>query len=301
MTTEEMLRTRAWEVAESPADLGYRNIPDWGTLPHDWRLGQVAGVEIDSEDRVYMFHRGSDAPPLICFDVAGKVLFSWDHIDFGRPHMVTCDADDNVWLVDDGAHVIYKLSPDGEVLSTLGVKGEVGSDGEHFDKPTDIAFNTRGEMYVSDGYGANMRVMKFDPDGEFMLDWGEPGEELGQFILPHAICVDTAGLVYVADRNMWRVQVFDPDGKFLTVWKHIGRPSDLVHVSDGHFFVCDAPNARVTKVTATGEVVGFFGEPGAGPGQMGGGNHGITFSSDGDIVLGNLGGRVQRFTRQPTE
>ncbi|MAF12605.1 hypothetical protein CMK11_19325 [Candidatus Poribacteria bacterium] len=293
MGSEEMLRTRAWEVLHSPVDMGYRVVPGWGSLPEGWKLGQVAGVDTDSEDRVYLFHRGRKAPPLICFDSAGKVLSSWDHIDFQQPHMVTCDADDNVWLTDDGAHIIYKLSPHGETLSTLGVRGDRGS-GELFDRPTDIAFNAQREMYVSDGYGANMRVAKFDPDGKFMLEWGEAGEGPGQFVLPHALTVDDDGLVYVADRNMWRVQVFDPDGALVTVWTHIGRPSDVTYVSPGRLFICDAPNARVTEVTMAGEVVGFFGELGRNPGQMAG-NHAIAFLPNGDIINGQLDGRVQKF------
>jgi len=99
----------------------------------------------------------SGVQSLICLDADGQVLFSWDHIPFGRPHMVTCDAEDNVWLSDDGGHTIYKVSPDGEILSSLGTKDTSGEDGTHFNKPTDIAFTVQGEMYVSDGYG-NKRV-----------------------------------------------------------------------------------------------------------------------------------------------
>ena len=102
---EELLCTRAWEVKKSPTELGYKVIHDWEQLPEGWSLGPVAGVAADSEDRVYVFHRGQDAPPLLCFDSEGKFLFSWAHISFGRPHMVLCDTDDNVWLIDDGAHV----------------------------------------------------------------------------------------------------------------------------------------------------------------------------------------------------
>ncbi len=301
VSDDELLRTRSWEVTDSPTDLRYEVVPGWGALPEDWALGQVAGVETDSHDRIYLFHRGSGAPPLICFDADGAVLFSWDHIDFGRPHMVTCDADDHVWLTDDGGHIIYQMSPEGEVLSTLGVKDTLGA-GELFDQPTDIALNAHGERYVTDGYGGNMRVAKFDPDGQLMLEWGSPGEGPGQFVLPHAVAVDSEGIVYVADRNNWRVQLFDPDGGFLTQWTHIGRPSDLAYVSGddggGHFFICDGPNGRITKVGVSGEVLGFFGEFGREPGQMAG-NHDIAVLSNGDIINGQLDGRVQKFAMRP--
>jgi DNA-binding beta-propeller fold protein YncE len=227
MNQERLLRTRAWEVKESPTDLGYEVVPGWGEIPEDWTLGQIAGVSADSENRIYLFHRGHDAPPLLCFNSDGKLLFSWDHITFGRPHMVTVDVDDNVWLTDDGSHIIYKLSSQGEVLFTLGIKDVPGEDGTHFNQPTDIAFNAQQEMYVSDGYG-NKRIAKFDAEGNFLCQWGSEGERPSEFALPHAINIDDEGLVYVADRENWRIQVFDPDGTFVTQWKHIGRPSDLV-------------------------------------------------------------------------
>jgi len=167
-SNSELLRTRAWEVKESPNDLRYKVVSGWGEIPEDWMLGQVAGVSADSENRVYIFHRGHDAPPLLCFDAEGKLLFSWDHMSFGRPHMVTVDVDDNVWLTDDGSHIIYKLSPQGEVLFTLGTKDVSGEDGTHFNQPTDIDFNVQHEMYVSDGYG-NKRIAKFDAEGNFAM------------------------------------------------------------------------------------------------------------------------------------
>ncbi len=291
-----LLCKRAWEVKKSPRELGYRVIPDWGPLPEGWVLGPVAGVATDSADKVFVFHRGQDAPPLLCFDPEGKLLFSWSHISFGRPHMVLCDTEDNVWLIDDGAHVIYKLSQEGEILFTLGVKGIPGEDGTHFNQPTDIAFNVRGEMYVSDGYG-NKRVARFDSKGSFISQWGSMGDEPGQFTLPHAISVDKDGLVYVADRTNWRVQIFNPDGAFVKQWTHIGRPSDLVQVSDGSFFICDATMGRVTKVSSSGEVIGFFGKQGKDPGQMSSA-HDITYLSNSDVIVGHLDGRLQMFTRR---
>ena len=293
-SNSELLRIRAWEVKESPNDLRYKVVSGWGEIPEDWMLGQVAGVSADSENRVYLFHRGHDAPPLICFGADGKLLFSWDHISFGRPHMVTVDVDDNVWLTDDGSHIIYKLSPQGEVLFTLGTKDVSGEDGTHFNQPTDIAFNVQHEMYVSDGYG-NKRIAKFDAEGNFLFQWGSGGEGPSEFALPHAINVDDEGRVYVADRENWRIQVFAPDGTFVTQWQHIGRPSDLVY-TDGFFFICDHPNGRVTKVDVSGKVIGFFGEPGKGIGQLSS-SHDIAYCPNGDIIVGQLDGRFQKFSR----
>jgi len=276
-------------------DLGYRVVPGWGRLPAGWALGQVSGVAADSADRVYLFHRGDQAPPLLCFDAEGTLIASWNEISFGRPHMVSCDAQDNIWLADDGGHAIYKLSPGLELLLTLGVPGVPGADETHFDQPTAIKFNARGEMYVSDGYG-NRRVVKLDPQGTFLLEWGSEGQAPGQFALPHGLELDAESRVYVADRENWRVQVFDPDGTFVAAWPHIGRIFDLAYAPDGTLYTCDGTTGRVTQVTRDGRILGWFGEPGDGVGQLTTA-HDIAYSPNGDIIVGHLDGRVHKFTR----
>lgn len=293
---ETLLAVRAWEVSESPTDLGYRVIIDWPKLPHNWRLGQVAGVAVDQRGRHYVYHRGNEAPPLICFDREGEYLHSWGEGAYVRPHMVKCDADDNVWLIDDNGHVLYLYSPEGELLTSLGAKGVPGEDGSHFDKPTDIAFGLDGGFYVSDGYG-NKRVSRFDEDLGFLGQWGSEGVGEGQFVLPHALTTDDEGLVYVADRNRWRVQIFSPEGGFLRQWTHVGKPFGIVYASDGYLYVCDGTNARVTKVERSGKVVGFFGAPGGDAGQVSTA-HDIAVAPNGDVLLAHLDGRAQLFSRE---
>ncbi len=96
----------------------------------------------------------------------------------------------------------------------------------------------------------------------------------------------------MSDRKNWRVQIFSPDGAFLRQWTHIGRPSDMTYVpAEDCFYVCDAPNHRVTKVSRWGEVLGFFTEPGNSI-------HDITYSPNGDIIVGMLRGSVSKFTRR---
>ena len=293
---ETLLAVRAWEVEKSPADLGYRVVADWPKLPHNWRLGQVAGVAADQRGRYYIYHRGDEAPPLICFDREGEYLDSWGEGAYVRPHMVKCDGDDNIWLIDDNGHVLYLYSPEGKLLKSLGTKGVPGEDGSHFDKPTDIAFGSGGGFYVSDGYG-NKRVSRFDGDLGFLGQWGSEGVGEGQFVLPHAVTTDDEGLVYVADRNRWRVQIFSPEGSFLRQWTHVGKPFGIVYASDGYLYVCDGTNARVTKVERSGRVVGFFGVLGGDAGQISTA-HNIAVAPNGDILLAHLDGRAQLFIRE---
>src|SRR5436190_651563 len=76
-----------------------------------------------------------------------------------------------------------------------------------------VAIDSHGDAFVSDGYG-NSRVVKFDKDGKYLLAWGKKGKGEGEFNLPHAVRIDSKGLLYVADRENDRIQVFDQQGKF---------------------------------------------------------------------------------------
>jgi len=291
---ETLLRVRAWEVEDSPCDLGYEVVRGWPRLPSGWRLGQVAGVAVDAEERYYVYHRGEAAPPLICFNREGEYLRSWGEDAYVRPHMAKCDEDGNIWLIDDGGHVLHLYTPEGELLKTLGAKGVSGENGSHFNRPTDIDFGLRGEFYVSDGYG-NSRVARYDRDLNFLGQWGSEGEGEGQFILPHAITTDAEGFIYVADRNRWRVQIFSPEGRFLRQWTHIGKPFGIVYIEDGCLYICDGTNARVTKVDRSGIVAGFFGVQGSEDGQLSTA-HDIAVAPNGDILLAHLDGRAQLFS-----
>jgi len=293
---ESLLQNRSWEVEESPKDLGYAVLRDWPQLPSGWGLGQVAGVAIDSRNRYYIYHRGREAPSLLCFDREGELLDSWGRGVFIRPHMAKCDEDQNIWLIDDGGHVLSYYSPDGELIKTLGIKGVAGEDATHFNRPTDIAFGADGGFYVSDGYG-NTRIARFDADLNFVGQWGSMGRGPGEFLLPHGITTDSDGLVYVADRTNWRVEIFTPDGDFLREWTHIGRIFQIVHGHGGYLYTVDGTHGRVTKLDYSGRILGFFGTPGDDLGQLSTA-HDLAVASNGDILVAQLDGRAQLFIKE---
>jgi DNA-binding beta-propeller fold protein YncE len=297
---ELFLKIRAWEVKKSPRDLGYVFVKDWPKLPKGWELSEyVSGVASDSKGRYYIFQRGKKAPPLMCFDRDGELLSSWGEDLFLIPHMAKCDKNDNIWLVD-REHFLNLCSPNGEILKTLGTKGVPGEDDSHFDMPTDITFGRDGLLYISDGYG-NSRIAVFDRDLNFVKQWGTMGVGKGQFLNPHAITTDIDGLIYVADRPNWRVSIFTPEGEFLKEWTHLGKPIGIVYAPDGFIYVSEVTTCRTYKVDTEGNIIGWFGELGEGPGQTSW-LHAITVSKNGDILLahgyGKTQGRAQLFRRE---
>ena len=201
-------------------------VEDWAKLPAGWSFREVSGVGVDRRDRVYVFCRGEH--PLIIFDRDGNFVTAWGEGVFTRPHAVTMGPDDTIYLTDDGDHTVRKCTLDGEILLTIGVPGTPAPlrSGRPFNRCTHVAIAQDGSLYISDGYG-NSRVHKYSPDGKLLFSWGEPGTDPGQFNLPHNICVDREGYLYVADRENHRVQVFDPKGKFETQWNNLFRPCGL--------------------------------------------------------------------------
>ena len=231
----------------------YHVVHGWPQLPEGRVLGSAAGVGVNSRGDVLVFHRAGRTwseplpldvlkPPAVAvFDGrSGRLLLEWGANQFAMPHGLTVDAQDNVWLTDVALHQVFKFSPDGRLLMVLGERGVPGADERHFNRPTDIAVLADGSFYVSDGY-RNTRVAKFSADGKFMYQWGRPGAGPGEFDTPHAIVVDTSGLVYVADRQNDRVQVFDANGQFIRQIKspEVGRPYGLALLSQGRLVVAD--------------------------------------------------------------
>ena len=210
---------------------------DWAKLPKGWSFLEVVDAAVDSKGRVYVFCRGRH--PLIVFDSEGNFLTSWGEEQFNRPHGITLDPEGNLFLVDDGGHVVRKYTPEGKLLLTLGTPGQGApfQQGLPFNRPTKVAFDPKsGDLYIADGYG-NSRIHKYAPGGKHLFSWGQPGTDAGEFNLPHSVCTDKDGLVYVADRENHRIQIFDSKGKYIAQWNNMHRPCGLHIAGDGEEFI----------------------------------------------------------------
>ena len=280
----------------------YEVVDNWAKLPLGREFNaDVAAVGVDKQDRVYAFNRGQH--PMVVFDRDGNFLRSWGEGVFHRAHGVHMAPDDTLWLTDDGDHTVRHCTLDGKVLRTLGVPGapKPYMSGEPFHRCTHTALSPQGDLYVSDGYG-NARVHHYSPAGRLLRSWGEPGTDPGQFNIPHNICCDAEGWVYVADRENHRIQVFDGHGKYETQWTNMHRPSGLfLERAAGRFYVgeiggglgvnIDMPNIgpRVSIYSREGERLARLGERPAGlePGQFIS-PHGLAVDSRGDIYVGEV-------------
>ena len=322
-----LLVTTIWiarkiQVSPSPSGETYRVVRDWPQLPEGIFLGQVSGIDVDSQGRVFIFHRadriwtGQDfgldmiqSPTLLILNgTTGQLTESRGADMFVLPHGLTIDHEDNLWLTDVGLHQVFKFDPAGNLLFVLGERGVQGNDSLHFNQPTDVAVAADGTFYVSDGYG-NSRIAKFSPSGEFLTSWGTAGDAPGEFNTPHSIALDHAGNIYVADRGNARLQIFTPDGVFIKEWRgaSFGSPwavrveNEIVYIVDGGDQTEFWPDrARILKFDLNGNPLASFGTYGKEPGQFIW-PHTIALGQDGELYVGEVatGMRIQKFVRQP--
>jgi len=226
--------------------LTFEAVPGWPNIPDEAGFIEAVGVAVDSHDHVHVFAR-ADVPVLV-FAADGEFLRGWGQGEFVRPHGIWIDADDSVFVVDDMGHAVRQYAADGTLIRTIGPAGEpsdTGADGfdyrtirpggPPFNLPTKLTVGPLGELFVTDGYG-NARVHRFSAAGDLIDSWGEPGDQPGQFNVPHGIASD-GELLYVCDRENSRVQVFSPDGKLKTIWTDVARPAAAFVDADGLVFV----------------------------------------------------------------
>ena len=252
----------------------------------------------------------------------GQNLYAWSYA-----HTVKIDPRDNIWVTDKGSDVVVKFTPEGRVSMVFGRKQEASDDGTGplkkvqpplppedglFRQVTDVAWDSAGNTYISDGY-VNSRVAKVDKDGNWLKSWGEPGSKPGQFNTPHSMAVDAQDNIYVADRGNGRIQVFDRDGKFQRqIVIDVPVPSDAKpaignktdHPSGARtpgapwaicitppphqvLFSADGFPGRIYKLSLDGQVLGVFGKTGKQLGQFGW-IHEIACPSENELYVAEL-------------
>lgn len=252
----EPVRAQAQAALDNP----YRvDSEAWGTLPDGRSYGAASAIYPGPDGRtIWVAERcgqntciGSDLDPVLQFDLDGNLLQSFGAGLIAWPHGMYVDADGNVWVTDalgfgeqpEGhGHVVVKFSPEGEVLMTLGRRGEAGAGPDLFTKPSDVLVAPDGSIFVADGHdvgGAN-RIVKLAPDGAFLMEWGTTGGDAGEFRDPHALAMDSQGRLFVADRGNSRIQVFDQQGTHLSTWTQFGRPSGLFIDADDVLYATDS-------------------------------------------------------------
>jgi sugar lactone lactonase YvrE len=261
-----------WAQAPNQEPNPYKTVEGWAKMPEGRTWGSTSAVEIAPDGKsIWVGERcgkntcgDSDLPAILKFDADGKLITSFASGMFLFPHGIHVDREGNVWMTDargrEGkGHQVFKFSPEGKLLLTLGKAGVVGNGPDTFNQPSDVAVAPNGDIFVGDGHDekSNMRIVKFAKDGKFIKAWGKEGSAPGEFATPHGLAFDSKGRLFVADRGNNRIQIFDQEGKFLAEWKQFSRPSGIYIDKNDVIYVADSEsNSKVNPGWKRGIRVG---------------------------------------------
>jgi DNA-binding beta-propeller fold protein YncE len=232
----------------------YRTETGWMKAPAGRTLGSMSMIDVAPNGTLWIAERcgandclpNGDVEPILHVAANGEWLGAFGAGLFAWPHGIYVDANGDIWVTDarggdDRGHQVIKFAADGRELMRLGTSAHAGDGPTHFDGPTDVVIAPNGDVFVSDGHEAmsNNRIVKFTADGRYIKEWGGSGSAPGQFLVPHALALDSAGRLFVADRDNNRIQIFDLDGNFLDQWTQFGRPSGIHISADDTLYVSD--------------------------------------------------------------
>lgn len=330
---------------QSAPAIPFTSVPNYPNLPEGMNFGEVPGVAVNSQGHVFVFSRsnsatgpafGAAAAQLFEFDQNGKYLreigkglYAWS-----EAHSVRIDKNDNIWAIDKGSNMIVRFTPQGRVVWVFGRRQEA-ADGAGplghpdpplpaedglFRQPTDIAWDSQGNSYITDGY-VNSRVAKISKEGDWVKSWGTKGNGPGQFNLPHSIAIDLQDNIYVGDRSNHRIQVFDTDGNFKRTFSIDIPPDPTSRAVNGEtptgerlkraigapnsMCITPGPNqvlfvgestfpGRIFKVALDGKVLGVIGRSGRNLGQFSGA-HALACPSEREVYAAETSNwRVQK-------
>ena len=307
-------RAKAQDVPEIP----FESAPNFLKLPPNLYLGEGIGVATNSKGHIFVYTR-SQATRLFEFDAKGNYLREIGEGLYGFvfAHAVRVDAQDNIWAVDEGSNMVIKFNPEGRVEMVLGRRPEpadaapASPEPYTFNRPTDVAWDAAGNIFVADGYG-NSRVVKYDKNGRFIASVGSKGGAPGQLNLPHTMATDAKGNVYVGDRSNSRIQVFDNDLTFKAIYDRVGAPWAVCISPGPHQYLyssnsnpdsnnslLNAVTGEIYKMELDGTVIGKFGHAGKNLGEFST-VHEIDCRNENELLVSEIiSWRVQKLTLHP--
>jgi sugar lactone lactonase YvrE len=307
-------------VAQQPAPaqnvpiIPHTSVPNFFKLPPDIYFGEGIGIATNSKGHIFVYTRVGDTH-LYEFDQNGAYVREIGQGLYGLEfaHAVRVDAQDNIWVVDEGTNMVIKFNPEGRVMMVIGRRPEAvagafdsttpakPAEKYRFGRPTDIGWDPQGNIFISDGY-VNSRVVKYDKNGRFIKSVGaeRQGSEPSQFSTVHGIAVDAQGNVYAADRGNRRVQVFDNDLVLRAIYDNIGAPWTIC-ISPGphqYLFVSNsnrddnnvasiATSGEIYKMELDGTILGKFGKAGKGLGEFST-THGIDCRNPNELYISEI-------------
>lgn len=247
----------------------YQTIEGWAKMPEGRTWGATSAVDIDNDGvSIWVAERcgantcaASNLPSVMKFDSTGRMVKAFGEGLLLSPHGIHVDREGNVWVTDcactgpRGAvpdttrgHQVFKFSPDGKRLMTLGKAGGAKEPG-FFWQPNDVLVARNGDIYVAEGHAsgenANARIVVFSKKGKFKKAWGHKGAGVGELDQPHALAMDSRGRLFVGDRSNNRILILDRKFNILATWYQFSRPSGIYIDKNDVIYVTDSESGSV--------------------------------------------------------
>jgi sugar lactone lactonase YvrE len=327
----------------------YKTIEGWAKLPEGRKWGSTSAVDIDKDGKsIWVGERcganscwdrakGEMNPvdTILKFDETGKLVKSFGGGMLVFPHGIWVGKDGNIWVTDgqdngtpagrgSGArpgpgagatkgHQVFKFSPDGKLLMTLGKAGG-GVDNEYFYQPNDVIEAPNGDIFVCEGHSSqatsNARIFKFDKTGKLIKIFGKFGKGPGEFDQPHALAFDSKGRLFIGDRGNNRVVVVDQEGTFISEHRQWSRPSGIFIDKNDVLFSADSESGSVNPPhgewkrgirwgkISDGKIIGFIPDPAEKPPSTSAAE-GVAVDAKGNIYGAEVGPRaLKRYEKQ---
>ena len=331
----------------------YRTIEGWAKMPPGRTWGSTSAVDIDRDGTsIWVAERcgvnscrdSVNVDPILKFDANGNLVKSFGRGMLNFPHGIHVDRDGNVWVTDGqnnappagrgggaGAAVaegaptpppppvatkgmqVYKFSPDGQLLLTLGKPGGA-REPDYFWQPNDVMTLPNGDILVAEGHSSNAtataRILRFDRTGRYIESWGKWGRGPLEFDQPHALAMDSRGRIFVGDRGNDRIQILDQSGKLLDTWFQFSRASGIWIDRNDNIYVADSESGSVAPTrpqwkrgirignVRDGRVTAFIPDPEAAP-RSTSSAEGVAVDANGVIYGAEVGQRaLKRYVRE---
>jgi len=315
----------------------YDAVPNWWKPAADhvepWGWGEVSGVAVDTPDRIIVGiwgdrdaerrERPDGSNYLVVVDRDGNIIEHWNQWDsiFNKPHQIYIspyDPERHVWVVErgggrdvnmqvlkftnDGSELVMRLVDPDHPTTRDEARANPNPGPYTYGDPAVLAFLPDGTFLLGDGYW-NSRIVKYDANGEFLMEWGELGDGPGQFDLVHGLAVDRERRVYVGDRSNNRIQVFTENGEFIEEWPDISDPVGVFIDENDAVWVISAMLNRILRYNLDGELQYHFGVYGGTRGGFPGGlsrPHQLDVDQEGNLYIASWdGGWMNKFVPKP--
>lgn len=312
---------------------GYEPVAGWWKPAPDhegpWTWGEVSGVAVDNPDRIFVGiwgdrdDQGQERPDgsnyLVVVDRNGDITERWSQWDsiFNKPHQLYIspyDPDRHLWVVErgggrdvnmqvlkftnDGSELVMRLVDPDHPRTRAEARANPNPGPYTYGDPAVLAFFPDGTFLLGDGYW-HSRIVKYGPDGEYLMEWGELGDGPGQFDLVHGLAIDRDRRVYVADRSNNRIQIFTEDGDFIEEWPDISDPVGVFADEHDAIWVISARLNRLLKYDRDGVLQYHWGAFGGTRGGFPGGlsrPHQLDVDQEGNVYVASWdGGWMSKF------